>query len=157
MITINVITNDLSWKKYISNPSRYLINRVKKLNLKNKELKKRKISFTLLLSGNKEIRHLNKKFRKKDKSTDVLSFPFYTKKELLKRFKKEKEVYLGDIIININKIKNKNILKNFKEQFDQLWIHGFVHLFGFDHKKKSDFIKMSRIEKKYFDLINVKY
>ena len=92
MITINVITNDLSWKKYISNPSRYLINRIKKLNLKNKELKKRKISFTLLLSGNKEIRHLNKKFRKKDKSTYVLSFPFYTKKELLKRFKKEKEV-----------------------------------------------------------------
>ena len=86
-----------------------------------------------------------------------MSFPFYTKKELLKRFKKEKEVYLGDIIININKIKNKNILKNFKEQFDQLWIHGFVHLFGYDHKKKSDFIKMSRIEKKYFDLINVKY
>ena len=62
-----------------------------------------------MLSGNKEIRHLNKKFRKKNKSTDVLSFPFYTKKELLKRFKKEKEVYLGDIIININKIKNKNI------------------------------------------------
>ena len=156
MITINVITNDLSWKKYISNPSRYLINRIKKLNLKNKELKKRKISFTLLLSGNKEIRHLNKKFRKKDKSTDVLSFPFYTKKELLKRFKKEKEVYLGDIIININKIKNKNILKNFKEQFDQLWIHGFVHLFGYDHKTQAEAKKMQEKEISILEKIKIR-
>ena len=65
-----------------------------------------------MLSGSKEIKHLNKKFRKKNKSTDVLSFPFYSKKELNKKFKKEKEVYLGDIIINLNKLK-----KEFKKIF----------------------------------------
>ena len=108
---------------------------------------------TLLLSDNQEIKYLNSKFRKKNKSTDVLSFPFQEKKELKDIFKKEKEIYLGDIIINLDKVKNKN-LKSFKSKFDQLWVHGFVHLFGYDHKKEKDFYKMSAIEKKYIDLIN---
>ena len=84
-----------------------------------------------------------------------MSFPFQTKKELEKKLKKEKEIYLGDIIINLNKIKNKNLNKNFKKEFDRLWIHGLVHLFGYDHKKNKDFYKMYKIEKKYFDLVNV--
>ena len=56
-----------------------LINLIKKKNFSRKT-----ILCTLLLSGNKEIKNLNKKFRKKNKSTDVLSFPFQTKKELKK-------------------------------------------------------------------------
>ena len=108
---------------------------------------------TLLLSDNQEIKHLNNKFRKKNKPTDVLSFPFQKKKEFKDIFKKEKEIYLGDIIINLDKVKNKN-LKTFRSKFDQLWVHGLVHLFGYDHKKEKDFQKMSAIEKKYIDLIN---
>ena len=65
----------------------------------------------MLLSGSKEIKYLNKKFRKKNKSTDVLSFPFHTKKELKKKLKTEKEIYIGDIIINFNKVKNKKAKK----------------------------------------------
>ena len=68
--------------------------------------------------------------------------------------KKDNEIYLGDIIINFYKIKNKNILKDFKMEFDCLWIHGLVHLFGHDHKKDKDYLKMHKIEKKYFSLIN---
>ena len=107
----------------------------------------------MLLSGNKEIKKLNNKFRK-NKPTDVLSFPFQSKYEFKKKISKENEIYLGDIIVNINKIKNKKILKNFKIEFDQLWIHGLVHLFGFDHQTEKDFLKMKRIEKKYFNFIN---
>ena len=154
MIKINVITNDINWLNYIKNPNSYLDRKIKRINLKDKKFIKNKIFCTILLSGSKEIKHLNKKFRKKNKTTDVLSFPFYSKNELKKKLKKDKEIYLGDIIININKINKKNILNNFKIQFDRLWIHGFVHLFGYDHKKKIDFLKMSNIEKKYFDLIN---
>ena len=61
----------------------------------------KKIYLTLLLSNNKEIKILNKKFRNKNKHTDVLSFPFDKKQ------KKLKQSYLGDIIItydNISKI-----------------------------------------------------
>ena len=66
----------------------------------------------------------------------------------------KKEIYLGDIIINLNKIKNKNIKTSFNEEFDRLWIHGLVHLFGYKHKKDKDFKKMNRIEEKYFNLVN---
>ena len=153
MIKANVITKNLSWYKYIKNPNSYIDRKIKKLNDKNKKLKK-SIYFTLLLSGEKEIKNLNKKFRNKNKATDVLSFPFYTKKELHKRLINEKEIYLGDIIVNFNKIKDKKKSKNFKTEFNNLWIHGLVHLFGYDHKIEKDFLAMKKIEKKYSSYIN---
>jgi probable rRNA maturation factor len=107
----------------------------------------------LLLSNAKAIKKLNSKFRKKNKSTDVLSFPFYNKKNLKKKIKNEKEIYLGDIIINLNKIRPKKNIKNFKLEFDKLWIHGLVHLFGYDHKKEKDYRKMIQVEKNYLKYI----
>ena len=155
MIKINVITNNIRWFRYIKKPNNYLDRKLNKLNSKDKTFKKKSIFFTLLLSNDKEIKLLNKKFRKKNKATDVLSFPFQTKPELEIKIKKEKEIYLGDIIINLNKIKNKKVLKYFKFEFDRLWIHGLVHLLGYDHKKDKDFLKMKQIEKKYLNLMNV--
>ena len=153
MIKANVITKNTSWYRYFKNPNSYINRKIKKINNKNKKLKK-SVYFTLLLSGEKEIKNLNRKFRKKNKSTDVLSFPFYTKNELRKKLISEKEIYLGDIIINLNEIKNKKKLKNFKNELNNLWIHGLVHLFGHDHKKEKDFLAMKRIEKKYSSFIN---
>ena len=63
-------------------------------------------------------------------------------------------MYLGDIIINLSKIKSKNKKNFFKVEFDRLWIHGLVHLLGHDHQKHKDFKIMHQIEKKYFDLVN---
>ena len=91
MIKINVITNNIKWFHYIKNPNIYLDRKLKKLNFKNKDFKKNNIFCTLLLSNNKEIKLLNKKLRKKNKTTDVLSFPFQTKYELKKKLKKEEK------------------------------------------------------------------
>ena len=156
MIKISVIANDDNWLQYIKDPLNYIDRKIQKLNSnsKNKLFAKNIIFCTLMLSGNKEIKYLNKKFRKKNKTTDVLSFPFQTKKELQKLLKKEKEIYLGDIIINYNKIKSKKDSKNFKVEFDRLWIHGLVHLLGHDHKKEEDFLKMKQVEENFMDLIN---
>ena len=153
MIKINVIYNNINWIKFIKNPSSYIDRKVKKLNFKNKNFKKSIIFCTLLLSGNAEIKNLNRKFRKKNKSTDVLSFPFHSKKKLKIILKKEKEIYLGDIIINLNKVRNKKELKIFKLQFDKLWVHGLVHLFGYDHKKKKEYKEMNKVEKDYLNFI----
>ena len=155
MIKINVIINNTSWFKYLKNPNNYINRKINKLNLREKKFNKKSIFCTLLLSGNQEIKNLNKKFRKKNKATDVLSFPFHTKRELENKIKKEKEIYLGDIIINLNKIKNKKKLSNFKNEFNNLWIHGLVHLFGYDHKKNNDFLSMKRVEERYINSINV--
>ena len=97
---------------------------------------------------------MNKKFRKKNKSTDILSFPFHSKENLKDKLKKDKEIYLGDIIINLNKVKNKNDKKKFKNEFNKLWIHGLAHLLGHDHKKNKDFNDMQKIEKKFLFYIN---
>ncbi len=154
MIKINVITKNTNWYKYIKNPNSYIDKKLDKLNTKNKKLKKKIIYCTLLLSGDKDIKNLNKKFRKKNKSTDVLSFPFYTKKELNRKLSNEKEIYLGDIILNLQKIKDKKNIKNFLIEFNDLWIHGLIHLFGHDHKREKDYLIMKKIEKKYSNLIN---
>jgi rRNA maturation RNase YbeY len=153
MIKINVITNNVKWFHFIKNPNSYIERKVNKLNLKNKDFKKKTFFCTLLLSGNREIIKLNRKFRKRSNSTDVLSFPFHNKKNLKNKMKREKEIYLGDIIINLNKVKEKKNLKNFKLEFNKLWIHGLTHLFGHDHKKEKEFKKMYKVEKDYLKSI----
>ena len=154
MIKINVILNNIIWKKYIKNPHRFIDKKIELLNKKNKLYKKNTLICSLLLSGTTEIKKLNKKFRNKNKSTDVLSFPFYEKKQLNDIIKSEKEVYLGDIIINLSKIKNKKNKTQFQQELNKLWIHGLVHLFGYQHKKNQDFCIMSQIEKRYLKYIN---
>tara|TARA_B100001093_G_scaffold511757_1_gene580365 strand:+ start:424 stop:888 length:465 start_codon:yes stop_codon:yes gene_type:complete len=154
MIKINVILNNISWKKYIKNPNIFLEKKINSINKKNKQYRNNSLICTLLLSGTNEIRNLNKKFRKKNKSTDVLSFPFYSKIQLKKIIKKDSEIYLGDVIINLNKIKHKNDKKKFEFEFNKLWIHGLVHLFGYMHKKDKDYYVMQKIEKKYLKFLN---
>ena len=154
MIKVNVILDNIIWKKYLKNPHSFIDKKIELLNKKNKLYKKNTLICSLLLSGSTEIQKLNRKFRKKNKSTDVLSFPFYKKNQLNNKIKKEKEIYLGDIIVNLSKISNKNNKKKFQEELNKLWIHGLVHLFGYQHTKDQDFNTMNKIEKKYLEYIN---
>ena len=152
MIKIDVFFHSVKWKNYLTDPEKYIKQKVQKFNKKDKNFKKKIISCTLLLSESKEIKKLNKKFRNKNKVTDVLSFPFYKKNELKKIIKKEKQIYLGDININLNKIKKKN-KDYFKLEFNKLWIHGLAHLFGHDHKRDKDFYLMAKFEKQFLSYI----
>ena len=140
MIKANVILDHLGWKNKIIKPNNYITKRLNKLS-KLSQFKNKKQEFTIFLTNNNKIKKLNKKFRKKDKSTDVLSFPFYTNTEI--RNLKNRNVYLGDVILNFYKIDKKN----FKKDFNRLWIHGFLHLLGYKHYKDKDYHKMNRIEK----------
>ncbi len=153
MIKVSVILNNTSWKKYLKNPNSYIDKKIELLNKKNKLYKRNTLICSLLLSGTKEIKKLNKKFRKKNKSTDVLSFPFYEKKKLDNKIRKEKEVYLGDIIINLSKVKNKNNKIKFKEELNKLWIHGLLHLLGYDHQSNKKHLQMQKLENKFSFLI----
>ena len=51
----------------------------------------------------------------------------------------------------INSISKKN---NFLLEFDKVWIHGILHLMGYNHVKNKDYFKMNKIEKKILDSIN---
>jgi|TARA_B110000967_G_scaffold167392_1_gene175893 probable rRNA maturation factor len=148
MIRADVLVDNNSWKKYIRNPNIYIKNRLKKVEKKINMFKKNKFKFTLLLSDHKEIKELNKKFRKKNKTTDILSFPFHEKKKLYNMIKNNNNIYLGDIIINLNKIVKQKKKQNFFIAFDQIWIHGLTHLLGHRHKSNKDFSAMQKLENK---------
>jgi len=53
---------------------------------------------------------------------------------------------LGDIAISYEIINKRSRYSNFSIEFDKMWIHGYLHLLGYDHKKKKDFEKMKKIE-----------
>ena len=144
MIKANVISGHSNWKKFLIKPNDYLKKRLKKLS-KAPLFKRKNHEFSLLLTNNKEMKKLNRKFRKKNKTTDVLSFPI--------KIKNKKKMYVGDIAICFEIIKKRSKKTNFFLEFDKMWIHGYLHLIGYDHKKYNDFKKMLKKEKlllKYF-------
>ena len=65
MIRVNTISNNKSWRNYIKNPQKLMERKVLKINKNFKKYKKKIFFYTLLLSGDNEIKKLNKKFRKK--------------------------------------------------------------------------------------------
>ena len=141
MININVFSEEKAWSKRLRNKDLFFQKICNAFPKKYKFLNK-KVSFTLLLSNNTNIQKLNKLFRKKNKPTDILSFPF------TKKIKISKRTYLGDIIISYNFINNPKSLnsKLFKDKVIKILIHGFLHLLGFDHKKNKDYLKMLKEE-----------
>ena len=147
MIKVNVEINKKSWQKKIKNPKKYFNLKLKKITKAIKFLKKKKLTFTILLTNSAYLKKLNKKFRNKNKATDSLSFPFFSKKNLY--LKKEKEIYLGDIAISYEIINLRSKKSNFNLEFDKVWMHAFLHLLGHDHVKNRDYLKMYKLEK-YF-------
>ena len=85
MIKINIISNKNDWRKNIKNPSKSIKNKIDNLKKNYKKYRKNIFSFTLLLSGDYEIKKLNKSFRKKNKTTDVLFFSFFNKNDFKKK------------------------------------------------------------------------
>ena len=139
MTSADVVLDYHLWKKKIKNPKIYIKKKLVKLN-KLKLFKKKSKNHTIFLTNNKKMRELNKKFRNKNKTTDVLSFPFHNKTNY------NKNIYLGDIAINYEIINKRSKNSNFFIEFDKMWIHGYLHLLGHNHKKKKDFIKMKKLE-----------
>lgn len=148
MINVEVFSEDRAWSKRLKKKE-FFFKKVCRFFPKKYQFPNKKVNFTLLLSNNKGTKKLNKEFRNKNKSTDVLSFPFS------KQTKISKITYIGDIIISYNfmdKPKSQN-LKSFKEKIIKTFIHGFLHLLGFDHVKNKDYKKMLNEEEKLYKSI----
>ena len=150
MIRVNVEVNTKFWYKKIKNPNKYFSEKLRKISKIIPHIKGKNIIFTILLTNSLNIKKLNKKFRSRNKSTDVLSFPYFSSNNIKLSYKKS--IYIGDIavcyeIINIRSKKN-----DFQLEFDKAWVHGFLHLLGCDHIKNKDHYKMRRIEKKILNL-----
>jgi len=150
MIKINVEIDNKSWRKKIKNPKKYFKKKLKKISNIIKFFKDKNVTFTILLTSSLNMRKLNNKFRKKNKSTDILSFPTFSPKDL--KLIKNKKIYIGDLAASYEII-NSRAKKSFFVEFDKVWVHGLLHLIGYDHIKDKDFYKMHNVEKRILSLI----
>ena len=151
MISLEVVSEEKNWSKTIKKKEVFFQSICKSFPKKYQFINK-KIYLTLLLSNNKGIKSLNKQFRNKNKPTDILSFP------LQKKIKLKNKLYLGDIIISynfMNKPKNQET-NSFKDKVIRTFIHGFLHLLGFDHIKLKDYKKMFKEEQKIYQSVTKK-
>ena len=151
MISIDVVIENNLWSKKIKKPNIFF-NYLMQVFPKKYRFIKKKISLTILLSNNKNIKRLNKKFRNKNKSTDVLSFPSEKKINI------KKSPYIGDIVVSyefMNKPKTLSTLE-FKRKITKIFIHGYLHLLGYDHIKLKDFKEMLIEEEKIYKTIKTK-
>ena len=106
-----------------------------------------KQNVNLNIVDDEEIQKLNKTFRNKDMPTNVLAFP---------NIGIGADDELGDIAINTDAVTRESNQQNIttRDRFLHLLAHGTLHLFGYDHKKNMDFIKMIKIEKKFISYLN---
>ena len=150
MINADVVVENKLWNKKIKNPNNYIKKKINKV-FKLSSLKRRIFSLTILLTDNSKMKHLNKKFRNKNKITDVLSFPNLSNADLKK--KTNTEIYLGDIALSYEIINRRSKDSNFNLEFDKMWIHGYLHLLGYDHKKIRDYKVMKKTEDKILKVL----
>ena len=151
MISVDVVTESNLWSKKIKKPNIFF-NSLMQVFPKKYRFIKKKVSLTILLSNNKNIKKLNKKFRNKNKSTDILSFPSEKKINI------KKTPYIGDIIVSYEFINKPKVLSTleFKRKVTKIFIHGFLHLLGYDHIKLKDFKDMLIEEDKIYKIIEKK-
>ena len=151
MINIDVVCESNLWGKKIKKADVFFNSLAQVFPKKYRFIKKR-LSLTVLLSNNKKIKKLNKKFRNKNKSTDVLSFPSEKKINI------KKLTYIGDIAVSYEFMNKPNALSvlEFKSKVSKIFIHGFLHLLGYDHIKLKDFKEMLIQEEKIYQTIEKK-
>lgn len=119
-----------------------------------------KLIITITFTTPEDIRKINKKYRKIDKATDVLSFPMFEKEELDEKIKNKDFLYedvLGDIIISIEKVKEQaeEYGHSFERELSYMLVHGFYHLMGYDHIEEEDKRIMRPKEEKVLNALKI--
>ena len=116
------------------------------------------IEISLLLADNKTLQNLNKKYKNKDKPTNVLSFPFLQnpKNEILYTMKSQNYTFLGDIAISYERVMEESLQqeKKFMEYFAYILIHGMLHLFKYDHITDEETEIMEKMEAEIIKLLS---
>ena len=144
-----VFKNSTLGKKYTSKFfEKVLVEAVKELKLAGK-----KIEVSINLVGEAKIKELNKKYRYKNKVTDVLSFPIESKPI------KNTQIWpVGDIFLCLSFAKKqaKSETISIDRKLAQLTVHGFLHLLGYDHERsKKDETEMFKLEDKILKKLNI--
>ena len=141
MVEISYNIKSLEWNKNLPSYKKCISNSVNQTFKIIKFSSNSEVSISFLLTSNSEIKLLNKKYRNKNKPTNVLSFPMNEKIE--------NKNYLGDVVIACEKIIDESFEQNIKKYkyLSKMTIHGVLHLLGYKHDTDRQFNKMNSIEK----------
>ena len=126
-----------------------VLDLLSKITEDKNELKK---SASIFLIDDLYMKEINKKWRKMEKATNVLSFP------VNKQIKEEDYFFIGDIVLSYETILSECKLrkKTFKDHFLHLLVHGFLHLLGYNHDNKRNEKEMEELEINYLSKLNIK-
>ncbi len=150
MYKINILIDDKTkWKKGVPNLEKFIKRTIKNSLNSINIFKFKNIELTVLLTNTKKIKKLNLKYRKKNRDTDILSFPWEDKK-FYKRKINKKNIYLGDLALSYDYIRKQE--EKFEVYLKKIMIHGFLHLVGYDHDNRKNFLKMEEKQKKILSL-----
>jgi len=121
MIEVNNLTTSQVDEEFLKKVAEIVLGGEKK---KNAEL-------SIALIGQGRIRELNKRYKGKNRVTDVLAFP-------------DKEIGLGEVVICLREVKKnaKKFSSTFEKELAQVLIHGILHLLGYGHEKPSTRAKL---------------
>jgi len=150
MVKVNLVIDHKNWKFRYPKINLFITRSIKKILLSIFSSHKTNFEISILLTGSKNMKNLNKKFRKINKDTDVLSFPAEEKNFFDKDLKSKKKVYLGDVALSYQYIEaiTKKQNSNFDDYFKKMLVHGLLHLIGYEHNSLKKYKKMSLLEKK---------
>lgn len=107
------------------------------ISLHEKNISRKTVA--LILCSDYKIRALNSRYRKIDKPTDVLSFPF------------NDDDLLGEIYISLQraKVQSRRFKSSYNREIKRLFVHGMLHLLGYDHHTQKDREIMEAREREY--------
>ena len=143
------IQNQKLWKDLDNIFCMLVLDLLSKITEDKNELKK---SASILLIDDLYMKKINKKWRKLEKATNVLSFP------VNKQIKEEDYFFIGDIVLSYETILSecKSRKKSFRDHFLHLLVHGFLHLLGYNHDNERDEKEMEELEVNYLSKLNIK-
>lgn len=125
-----------------------LLRNIARRIIKEKDIKE-KVVVSLIIVNDKIIREFNNIFRRQNKVTTILSFPLISSFEFITP---RKEINLGDIVVNIRRIKKIN--NNFKENLKKNIVHAFLHLLSYNHGTIKNQKKMEKEEKRFIGALD---
>jgi len=113
----------------------------------------RDVEVSLLFCDDERIRELNRKFRKSDRVTDVLSFA-QNDAQGMPAPDPACAVPLGDIVISLETVaeRRSNLIHDMREEVKLLFCHGLLHLFGYDHGTETERRIMTAKHAEYLNL-----
>lgn len=139
----------MSFKVYVKEENRKLPISIGKLEAMSRYTfsvtGKEEGEISLVVCDDSFMTGLNERYTQNDGPTDVLAFPMREGERL-----PQQDSHVGDIVISIDTAErqSKELGTDLKQEFTVLFVHGLLHLLGYDHRTKDERMEMDEITKK---------